>query len=259
MPSYKHLCDWQEKHHKGGDGVLTGCDFNQEWMLKWWWEHYKKTNQLPVTFIDFGMSKSAQIWCKKQGDLISLSPPKLIPAPKEKIAPDLAQLWETTYFGDLWTARKGWFSKPFAFLKTPYDRTIWIDLDCQVLQEIETLLPYTEKGEGFAIALEVERAVKLVEQKRLLSPNQPLYNSGVLSFKWKSPVIKKWAENAYYQSDRFLGDQEVLSQTLFEEKFKIATLPPKYNWRPQDGISPETVILHFVCQAGKDYIRSHLI
>ncbi len=68
----KHSTD---DNYIGGDGILTGCDQNQEWMLKWWWENYTACNQFPVTFVDFGMTASAKKWCEKHGTVTSFALP----------------------------------------------------------------------------------------------------------------------------------------------------------------------------------------
>jgi len=48
------------KKKPSGNGLITGCDETHEWMLPTWWKHYSKRNSSPVSFIDFGMSKSAK-------------------------------------------------------------------------------------------------------------------------------------------------------------------------------------------------------
>jgi hypothetical protein len=47
-------------------GVLIACDEKLEWLLPWWWFHYQSYHQLPVAFVDFGMSNKAIDWCKKK-------------------------------------------------------------------------------------------------------------------------------------------------------------------------------------------------
>ncbi len=57
----------------GKEGILIGCDRNQEWLLPWWWDHYSAHNAYPVAFADFGMSKKALAWCREKGKM--LKPP----------------------------------------------------------------------------------------------------------------------------------------------------------------------------------------
>ena len=97
-----------EKH---GEGILTGCNANHEWMLKWWWSNYKQSNAYPVTFVDFGMSVGAKSWCEQRGAVLSI--PKRIPLIPPKNASSYASI-----------KRPIWLSKPEALLRSPYQKTI---------------------------------------------------------------------------------------------------------------------------------------
>ena len=37
---------------------VTGCDESNEWMLDWFLDNYKKHNDTPIVFADFGISES---------------------------------------------------------------------------------------------------------------------------------------------------------------------------------------------------------
>ena len=37
---------------------VTGCDESNEWMLDWFLDNYKKHNDTPTVFADFGISES---------------------------------------------------------------------------------------------------------------------------------------------------------------------------------------------------------
>ena len=34
---------------------LTGCDYKYEWLLPWFFKNYKKYNNTPLIFADFGV------------------------------------------------------------------------------------------------------------------------------------------------------------------------------------------------------------
>lgn len=252
------LLQWEALNYIGSDGILTGCDDKQEWMLKWWWDHYSQNNSLPVTFFDFGMTKSARLWCEKRGCVVSIVLPKNIVASKEEVEKDRGEMWESVYSGDVWQSRLGWFSKPFALLKSPYDRSCWIDLDCQIMRPLNELIAASDLGTGVAIVREVERSVLFCKKFGIYLEGEVSYNTGVISFKRGSPIILKWAENTLYRTKEFLGDQDVFNRTIFEEKFSLHELPSHFNARPLDGIFPETTILHFTCEPGKNYIFSQI-
>lgn len=226
-------------------GILTGCNQYQEWMLKTWWHYYSQTNTLPVTFMDFGMSKSARLWCEKRGDVLTISLPSNIPTPKENIPIKLQKQWEIDY-ANIWNARKGWFYKPFAFEKAPYDQNLWIDLDTFIIKPLDIL--FEKPFDTLALTEEVKR---VVDPAKLL-PGEILYNSGVVAFPQNHSLIKAWAQKTHEWNHLFMGDQDILSRLIHEKKFPIITLPSSFNARPQDGLPPETFIVHFGNIAKKD-------
>ncbi|NGX50700.1 MAG: hypothetical protein K1060chlam2_00549 [Chlamydiae bacterium] len=243
----EEITDWDDTHYKGGDGIIVATNEKLEWLLKWWWGHYIKHNTFPVTFIDFGMSKSARIWCENRAPVITLSPPPL--KPQEAIPHETQEIWESIYGPTLWDARKGWGRKPFAFLKTPYDRTIWLDIDCQVLKPLHSL--FDASASGIAMVLEPERTVKKSRKLNLLLPGEVSYNSGVVSFLRTCPLIPEWAKRTLSDNHLFYGDQDILSRIIHEQKPSMTTLPDIYNRQVRYGYTPETFILHFVGGRGK--------
>jgi len=87
-------------------GVLTGCNAEQEWMLKWWWGNYSKQNNYPVTFCDFGMSLGARKWCETKGNVLPFDP-KSISTDKNHLAP-----WSDKVSLSTLNKRSVWFSNP---------------------------------------------------------------------------------------------------------------------------------------------------
>lgn len=66
---------------KNDRGIIVGCDQGQEWLMSWWWSHYRKHNKYPVTFADFGLSDRARKWCSERGEVMQVE--KKRPAPKK--------------------------------------------------------------------------------------------------------------------------------------------------------------------------------
>jgi len=229
-------------------GIITGCDENQEWMLKLWWHYYSQTNTYPVTFMDFGMTKSARLWCEKRGQVITIELPQGIPVPKEKIDIQTQREWEIGY-NDPWQARNGWFYKPFSLLKSPYEQTFWLDIDTFIIKPLTPLfeLDLTQ----VALPREVLRALNPAK----LLPGEIIYNTSVVGYSAKNPLIEKWTEKIKDWNHRFLGDQDILSRIIHEDKTAVTTLPPIFNARPQDGIPEGTFIIHFGNVAKKELFR----
>ena len=249
----KDLTNWDNSFQEGGCGVITGCDNNHEWMLKWWWENYSKHNSYPVTIFDFGMTLSAKIWCEQHFRVIpfnffSIEPQKNLSFKGQKI-------WEKLYGPTVWKARANWFKKPFVFLKTPYNKTVWLDIDCQVLKPIDFLFNINS---SIGMAYEVERFTKKFKKYRLLLPNEEIFNTGVVSYLRGESLISEWAKRTISEYHLFLGDQDIISRIIYEKNVFVTLLPENYNRRPRDGVTSDTYILHFVCNGGKAYLLKTL-
>ena len=228
-------------------GVIVGCDQKQEWMLPWWWSHFRAHNDLPVAFIDFGMTVLAKKWCKARGKVISLKAPSRFIFQKNQISSDFSEKWEKRYGPHLWSARNQWFLKPFALLQTPFKETIWLDLDCEILGSISHLFNKLHHSSRLALVRDNTGPFEEVG-----------YNSGVIVYDAKSPLLPEWASSCVHKNNQFLGDQEVLTHLIQEKHIEVAELLSKYNWVIKKGINPEAVVLHWSGSWGKQVIRNNI-
>jgi hypothetical protein len=227
-------------------GVICGVDALQEWLLPWWWERYSACNAFPVTFFDFGMTEEARQWCGIRGDVRSLE--------KIKVAsfcghPDMAKLWESHYGSSLEHQRTVWFCKPRAMVQSPYQRTLWLDMDCEVLQPLDPL---------FSLPLGPAQASLA---RGFLCDDLPCfheavyYHSGVVLFEKGSLLIKKWVEAATAHNAQHIGDDVLVSELIRREKIPVFDLPHEYNWTLVGGFNLNVAIVHWVRSTGKKYIR----
>src|SRR5579872_4291468 len=122
---------WQQKP-KQERGVLIACDEKQEWLLPWWWENYSQENTLPVLLVDLGISEETRCWCQQHFRIIDFALEQNFVAPKEKLSKKVRSSWKI-YGKEFWQARNCWFIKPHLMLQTNFRSTLWIDLDCEVL------------------------------------------------------------------------------------------------------------------------------
>jgi hypothetical protein len=224
-------------------GVIVGCDESQEWLLNWWWKNYVEENSLPVAFADFGMSDSAKEWCKERGTLVPLSFKGLQVATRDQVDPSLRTEWEKA-LSPFWGSRQAWFKKPFALLNTPFPRSIWLDLDCEVLGPLEPIFKFIDPKSKMGLV-------------RARHEAPIVYNSGVIVFENDSPLLTLWAESALCQNDQFLSDQDALSQIILDGGYEVGEVPEIYNWLMCRGVHIGAVICHWAAQWGKAYIRQH--
>ena len=222
-------------------GVLVASDSHMEWLLSWWWERYSCCNCFPVVFVDFGMSVEARSWCEERGTVITL---------EERVFPsNVSAEWANSYGESYLQARQAWFKKPLACLLSPFEKTVWIDLDCEILTSIEPIYQFLEKGKEVAAAL---------DPSGFISDEIPAsFNGGVLVFSKDSIIMQKWAGRCLQESDQHWSDDRILSLVIHEFQEKIATLPSAYNWRVSEGVPLYAKIIHWCGEWGKAYIASH--
>jgi len=227
-------------------GIICGCDAVQEWLLDWWWSSYSECNAFPVTFFDFGMSKEAKKWCQTRGELKSLQDFTLLPY---QGGSELIDEFKRAHGEKMWEYRKAWFCKPLAMLQSPYERSLWLDLDCEVMQPLDPLMNFPMGEVSFAAARGFRcEGLPLYHQK-------VFFNSGVVLFERKAPIIEKWALMALHENENYLGDDQILSQLILKEQLPLAELPFEYNWQPGEGINFNALIVHWIGKEGKKYIR----
>lgn len=248
--------------------MIVGCDERQEWILPWWWKHYSQHNTFPVTFIDWGLSQEAKLWCQEHGELIFLeidffrnciSRESSHWKEREALDSNLVRVWEKGYGTGFWVSRKSWFYKPFALLHTPYKKTLWLDLDCQVKNNLDALfdkerialcpLPDYDKKYGLAYYCK-----EFETKNHLVLQNEVIFNTGVIVYSHACPLILQWAQAVPSRSEFFLGDQNLLSRILFETKYPVDHLSQEYNWYLGLGHNPEAKIIHHIGDLAKELI-----
>lgn len=236
---------------KKARGVLCGAERSQEWLIPWWWSRYAEHNTLPVTFCDFGMTEEMKEWCAERGEVVAIpSDPSFI-TPKREIKEEAVKQWEKDFGFRVWTARSTWFKKPFALLESPYETSLWIDIDCEILGTLDPLFTTFDPKRELALVRDYD-----CDHLPRLDP-AIRYNGGVVVFKHGSAILQHFAECALTKNHLFCGDDSLLSHLIHTHRLKVQELPEIYNWRMARGLNLGAVILHWVGSGGKAYIRKH--
>jgi hypothetical protein len=217
-------------------GILIASDETQEWMLPWWYHHYHQHNSLPVTFVDLGLSKNALSWCQKKGHVISLDIPQNFVFPKEKIEKKWIADWEQLYGQQIWQLRPKWFLKPLFLPKSPYQKTLYLDTDCEVKENLESLFSYLNNGTEVALARCIRsphvKTRKVV--KKILTKEEIHFNSGVILYNKASDLIQQYYHRALQENHLYPGDQELLGNILYQAQKGVCILPQKFNYQKID-------------------------
>ena len=207
---------------------LTGCDSNTEWMLPWFIKNFKKHNDTPIVFADFGVGPATRAW-----------------------------IYQVSGFDDILTLDKqtqeGWFYKPSAMYtaSTKYDAICWLDTDIQVLGNLASVFDLLE-----------DNKLGMVEDRSWSARRgEKWHNTGVVAMKGTPNIMHEWIN--FVRKHKARGDQEALHEILRVNPLKrlanVTDLPNQYNWlRIQllDGEdSPNKLAMHWTGQKGKEQIR----
>ncbi len=237
---------WRTKGLLDRDGVITGANNFHEPLLPCWWKCYRQHNDYPVTFIDFGLSESAHQWCSERGEVIKLSVPLDLFKKREFDNPQLGNR----------LLRKIWFKKPFALLQSPYRRSLWLDVDCEVKGNLSKLFPLAESSSGLALAHSSPEKLEKRIQKGFLKKGEQGFNSGVMTYLHGCKVIQEWASKTVEMEGGYMGDQDILSRVILDQHYPVTVLPNEYNWRVKPwGINEQALILHWNSSSKGEFLK----
>ena len=238
------------------EGVLVGCDQRQEWLLKWWWERYKEENDYPVAFCDFGMSPGAKAWCKSKGMMIEQLPKEIKKINFSKVDDNAPWLQRIPSY--LWDRRAIWLTKPFTFPMSPFDKTIWIDLDCHVKKSLKPLFTLPLSSDGFAISLSRDKATREAQFMQIIDLGVQALQTGVIVFTKDSPILKEWLERTVKNFYNEFSEETILSHIAHEEKYAFTYFSNDYNWTTPDKPNPNATIIHYAGPRAKRQVMEQI-
>ena len=202
-------------------GILVGADASYERLLPWWHSHVKKHNDTPIAILDFGMSPWGLAQAKKIGTIIDATS-----SPSFKV--------KCKALADQRIAN-ACLKRIKHMKRSPFDTTLWLDLDCMVRCNVEPLFAYADHPSGFAAAFNYN-----IKKYGL--------NGGVHVVKKKSYIYDLWIQAAKNRANDFDYDDNVLAEAL---KDPIGQMPIEYNID-----RPDAKIRHLMGESGKKTLFS---
>jgi len=239
-----------------GRGIITGVSDTVSWILPWWYENLRRHNpDVPVCFFEFpdgpctnardhppGMSKEERkAWCSERGQWRELRVPPGV---------------------------EGWFAKPFACLATPFETTLWLDLDTEVRKPLAPLFQKVERhglvvpgrdmhkwathphDSGWMLFLPHDKAT---EAWHLLPGN------ALIGFRHGEPIIEEWAQRTVPPREHeYRGDHEIMVHVLLDRKPHVA------HWEPADytikrrPTHDDPIVFDYAGPRGKELIAKQL-
>jgi len=166
--------------------------------------------------------------------------------------------------------RADWTAKVFAYLSTPYDRTIWLDADTIVLQPIDALFKpgfhvsqlsnfRLNDPEGYPVHMREymscwENPGPIVSRMmaKALELNVPVVNAGILGYVRDEPAMYELHHLALLHKSKRQAD-EVALQILLPRIANLNVVSEEWNWSPRYGANLERArVIHF---HGKQWYR----
>tara|TARA_Y100000004_G_scaffold196483_1_gene266633 strand:- start:1076 stop:1702 length:627 start_codon:yes stop_codon:yes gene_type:complete len=201
---------------------VIGVDNKMQWMLPWWLDNYYRHNTIPVMICDFGMREDWAKWSKERAD----GGYEKFPIREEC----------------------SWFYKPLALARCKAEKKCWIDLDCEVLDDISGIFDYTQLD-------------KITCAEDIYHSWGCKWQTGVFAVENNSKVLELWVHDCLNIKNR--GDQEVLWDIVKRYPNIISEMPNYYNWLRRDvetgrECSQDPKIIHWTGPVGKQVIKEKI-
>ena len=117
-------------------GIVVCLNQDCEWMLLWWLKNVRKFSNLPIMFVDLGMSSIAKSFCKKNGYYFD---GRDFVFHFENIVPskNVQNFLQNMHSEAVLNIRKYQFSKALSAINTIFEETLFLDIDIKVNYQIK--------------------------------------------------------------------------------------------------------------------------
>jgi hypothetical protein len=124
-------------------------------------------------------------------------------------------------------------SKIDYLFKTPFERTLYLDSDTRIIDNITDVFSLLDKFDiALAHAHSRNHPATTEQWKNNIPYSFPQLNGGVILFKMNARVesfLKQWCEA--YHTAGFKKDQVTLRELIWNSDLRLTILPPEYNIR----------------------------
>jgi len=235
-------------------GVLTGCDQGQEWLLPWFFDLFRHFNpECPIAFADFGMTEKTRNWCRERGELFAVED---VPSATSNGFVFENERWIEHPFtpSEMSAKQRLFFRKPLSLLRSPFKKTLWLDLDCQVRASLDPLFSLPSSGLMAAPAGSFLFAKNLSQSKVFFLPK---FNCGVVLVEKGSQLLEEWALLSCGPIS-FWTDEGSLAFVADRKRLLVTELPKTYNWAVAWGANENAQVYHWIGHSAKSYLKNLL-
>lgn len=152
----------------------------------------------------------------------------------ELVRIEAAQERDETFRAAASTLPMGMINKVYYMARSPYDRTLFLDTDTYVVNDISDMFPLLERFD-IAVTHAPHRSLKALKAPLAEVPASfPVLNTGVILFRRSerlSAFFSEWLR--LYPDVKYAGcnDQAPFREALYHSDLRVATLTPEYNYR----------------------------
>lgn len=150
----------------------------------------------------------------------------------------------------------GFRKREHLFDSTPFDTTLYLDIDTEIRNTLEFGFDMAEKYKLACAIAPVSECYDCREAKSIkhLTPrDMPQYNCGVLFFtKETEPIFRRWEELLREHPDSARNDQPYFSLSVYEHDINPYVLPKNWNYRPHVRYE------HYVYAGSIKILHSHM-
>lgn len=138
---------------------------------------------------------------------------------------------------------------------SPFDRTIWLDVDCEVRGSLQPLFFFPLSSAKFSATSADNDLVVMTEN----TFEMPHYSAGVVIYEKGSAVIQLWNREIHKGSQIMCSEEDLLSLLIAHFEIEIVSLPHLANWEVSEyGPNPSALIYHWTGEKGKKAIHERL-
>ena len=124
-------------------------------------------------------------------------------------------------------------SKVDVLAKTPFERTLYLDTDTRVVEDITPMFDILDRFDiAVAHAMRRNSPERMITWRKAIPKAFPQFNSGVILYRATPQVLgflQEWSE--HFANAGFAQDQMTFRELLWLSDLRMAVLPPEYNVR----------------------------
>ena len=177
--------------------TITGCNARYEHTIEWWFKRYRGKNRIPVIFANFGLTQQKLELVNNLADVVLN-----IDATQQQFFMGLKQkaVIESSKYTEI---------------------ALWLDLDCEVFQPLDSFFNYCKDKRSFAISRDIPK----LKYPGDLDVSKNQFQAGVFVAAPSNDLLRLWWE----KSKDGGNDQKIISDLINENycpNVDVLELPP---------------------------------